>query len=152
LKYLDTSAFVKYYRAKEKGSDAIRRIIEDSEAGKGQLISSFILIGEVISVFDKWARRKFITEEECGELAEIFLKEAKELSDSRALLLEPVSALTIVRCLELITKHHLSLNDAIHLSTALENKASINMFVCSDGNLLEGARKEGFAVLDPEER
>ena len=77
MKYLDTSAFVKHYRAKEEGSDVINNLVDDAKAGNEQLVSSFILIGEVISVFDKWTRYKFISSDECNELVRIFLREIK---------------------------------------------------------------------------
>ena len=52
MKYLDTSAFVKHYRAKEEGSDLVDKLIEDAKTGKGQLVSSFIVIGEIVFVMD----------------------------------------------------------------------------------------------------
>ena len=152
MKYLDTSAFVKHYRAKEEGSDLINKLIEDAKAGKEQLVSSFIIIGEIISVFDKWTRLKFISKEECDELVKIFLREIKELSDAEILILEHVSTSTITNCIDLITKHHLSLNDSIHLFTALGNKTLIDTFVCSDEVLIKAAKKEGFSIINPEEK
>ncbi len=125
MKYLDSSAFVKHYRANE--------------------------VGEIISVFDKWTRYKYISNEECEELTKIFLREIKELNDSGILVLEHVSTSTITNCLDLITKHHLSLNDSIHLFTALGNKTLINQFICSDYMLIKAAKKEGFFVINPEE-
>lgn len=68
MKYLDTSAFVKHYRAKEEGSGLINKLVDDAKAGEEQLVSSFIVIGEIISVFDKWTRYKFISSDECNEL------------------------------------------------------------------------------------
>ena len=115
MNYLDTSAFVKHYRAKEKGSGIINKLVDDAKAGKEQLVSSFIVIGEVISVFDKWTRYKYISSDECAELVKIFIREIKELNDTGILLLEHVSTSTITNCLDLITGHHLSLNDSIHL-------------------------------------
>ena len=151
MKYLDTSAFVKHYRAKEEGSDIINRLFDDAKAGKEQLISSFIVMGEIVSVFDKWTRYKYVTNDECSELVRIFLKEIKELNDAGILFLEHVSTSTITNCLELITKHHLSLNDWIHLFTALGNKTLIDEFVCADDMLLKAAEKEGIKVLNPED-
>ena len=77
MNYLDTSAFVKHYRAKEEGSDIINKLVDDAKAGNEQLVSSFIVIGEIISVFDKWARYKFISSDECNELVKIFIREIK---------------------------------------------------------------------------
>ena len=150
MKYLDTSAFVKYYRKQEDGSDKIKELIDNAREGKDQLISSFFLVGETVSVFDKWTRYKYISNNECNELIKIFLKEIKQLTDNEILVLEPVSTSTITLCIELILKHHLSLNDAIHLYAALSNKMLIDQFICSDELLLKAAKSEGFNVFNPE--
>jgi predicted nucleic acid-binding protein len=151
MKYLDTSAFVKNYRNEEKGSTVIHELLNDSREGKEQLMTSFLALGETISVFDKWARRNYISSKECSELIKTFLKELKELFDNGILALEPVSTSTILECLELITKHHISMNDAMHLYTALANKPAVSLFVCSDNNLIKAAKAEGIEVLNPEE-
>jgi len=151
MKYLDTSAFVKHYRKDEEGSDKINKLIDDARDGKEQLISSFFVVGETISVFDKWARYKYISSDECAELVKIFLKDVKELTNNEVLVLEPVSTSTITNCLDLITKHHLSINDSIHLYTALRNKTLIDIFICSDGILIKAAQNEGLKVLNPED-
>jgi len=150
MKYIDTSAFVKHYRKEELGSDIINKLMDDSKEKNSQLISSFIVVGEIISVFDKWVRYKFITKQECDELVRIFLKEIKQLTDNEVLILESVSNSMITMSVELIIKHHLSLNDALHLYTALGNKNLIQEFVCSDDSLLKAAKSEGFEVLNPE--
>lgn len=151
MRYLDTSAFVKHYRQEEEGSDKINKLVDDARNGKEQLISSFFIVGETISVFDKWARYKYISSDECAELVNIFLKDVKELTDSEILLLEPVSTATITNCLDLVTKHHLSINDSIHLYTALSNKTLIDLFICSDDILIKAAKNEGLKVLNPED-
>lgn len=150
MNYLDTSAFVKYYRKEEEGSNKVNEPIENDKAGNEQLISSFFIVGEVVSVFDKWVRYKYISNKECSELVRIFLSDIKNLTDNGVLILEPVSTLTIAHCLELITEHHLSVNDAIHLYTALSNKTLIKGFICSDETLLKAAKAEGLNVFDPE--
>ena len=150
MNYLDTSAFVKLFRTKEEGSGIVNKLVEEAKAGKELLVSSFIMIGEVISVFDKWTRYKYISEAERAELVKVFLRELKELTDAGALTLEHVSTSTVANCLDLIIAHHLSLNDAIHLFTALSNKAQIRQFICSDEALIKAARKEGFSVINPE--
>ena len=151
MNYLDTSAFVKNYRNEEKGSFTIHKLINDARSGKEQIMSSFFLVGETVSVFDKWTRYKYISDEECSELIKTFLGDLKDLFDSGILALEPVSTSTIINSLELITKHHLSMNDAIHLYTALANNTLPSLFVCSDSNLLKAAKAEGLTVFNPEE-
>lgn len=151
MKYLDTSAFVKYYRKDEEGSDKINELIDNARDGKEQLISSFFIVGETISAFDKWARYKYISSDECAELIKVFLKDLKELTDSEVLVLEPVSTATIANCLDLIARHHLSINDSIHLYTALSNKTLIDIFICSDDLLIKAAQNEGLKVFNPED-
>ena len=154
MNYIDTSSFVKYYRfeSDEKGADKIIELIEDAKKGKVALISSFLLVGECISVFDKWVRYKFISAEESDKTIKKFIRDVQELSITGILTLESVSTSTITNCLDLITKHHLSINDSIHLFAALSNKAQIEKFICSDNNLIKAAEKEGFEVLNPEDK
>ena len=153
MKYLDTSSFVKYYRygEDEKGANEIAKLIDSAKNGKATLISSFLLIGECVSVFDKWVRYKFISAEESNQTIKKFIMDIQELSNNGMLLLESVSTSTITNCLDLITKHHLSINDAIHLYAALSNKTDIDQFICSDELLLKAAKSEGFKVFNPED-
>jgi len=151
MKYIDTSAFVKYYYEKEKGFDKVSKLIEEAKNGKESLISSFFILGETISVFDKWVRLKLITPEELDGVIKRFLADIKQLTDIGTLILEPISTSVIIFCLEIIVKHHISINDAIHLYTALTNKDLLEAFVCSDENLLKAAKLEGFNVSNPEE-
>jgi len=152
MNYIDTSSFVKYYRyeADEKGANKIIELIDNAKKGKAALISSFLLVGECVSVFDKWVRYKFISSEESNKTIKKFIRDVQELSIIGTLTLESVSISTITNCLDLITKHHLSINDAIHLFAALSNKAQIDQFICSDDNLIKAAEKEGFSVVNPE--
>ncbi len=66
-----------------------------------------------------------------------FLADIKDLSEKGALILEPVNSSVITFCIELIAKHHIPVNDAIHLYTALINKELLELFVCSDESLLK---------------
>lgn len=152
MNYIDTSSFVKYYRyeADEKGANEIIKLIEGAKKGKVMLISSFLLIGECVSVFDKWVRYKFISSGESNRTIKKFIRDMQELSNNGMFILEPVSTSTITNCLDLITKHHLSINDAIHLYAALSNKILIEQFICSDDILIKAAEKEGFSVINPE--
>ncbi len=152
MKYMDTSSFVKYYRyeADEKGAGEVIKLIDDAKKGESYLISSFLLVGECVSVFDKWVRCKFISAEDSNKTIKKFIRDIQELSNKNVLILESFSSSTIANCLDLITKHHLSINDSIHLYTALTNKESIELFISSDELLLRAAESEGFKVLNPE--
>ena len=153
MKYLDTSALVKFYGKGdfEKGFTKVKDLVEKARDGNETLISSYFIVGECISVFDKWVRYKLITEEELHMAIRRFLADVKELNDKGALILEPVTSSVITLCTDLIIKHHLSINDAIHLYTALSNKAHIKKFISSDEILLKAAKSEGFEVLNPED-
>ncbi len=150
--YLDTSAFVKYYGKEEygKGFAEVKKIIESAKTGNEILISSYFIIGEAISVFDKWVRYKLITEEELSKAIKRFLADVKDLSDKGALILDPLTSSVITHCTELIVKRHISINDAIHLYTALGNKTQIGQFASSDEILLKAAKNEDFHVSNPE--
>ncbi len=152
MKYIDTSAFVKYYGSEEleRGADKVIRLVDDARQGKEVLVSSIFMVGEAVSAFDRWVRIKAISERELGKISARFLKDIKELSESGALILETINPLFIMFSIDFIIKHHIPINDAIHLYTALTYKPDITEFVCSDVNLLKAARKEGLKVFNPE--
>ncbi len=66
MKYIDTSALVKYYGSEEheKGFAEIKKLVDEAKAGNEQLISSYFIVGEAVSVFDKWVRYKLISGKE----------------------------------------------------------------------------------------
>ena len=153
MKYIDTSGFVKYYGNEEfeKGIEKITTLIDNAKKGKEILISSIFMIGEAISTFDRWVRIKAITEEEFIKIIAKFLNDIKELNEVGALILETINPLFIMFSIEHIIKHHIPINDAIHLYTALTYKPEIEEFICSDENLIKAAEEEGLKVLNPEE-
>ena len=154
MRYIDTSAFVKYYGkvGVEKGSDKIIELIENAKKGNAVLISSILFIGETVSVFDKWSRIKALTEEESSKLISDFLNDIIELFEVGTLIIENVSPMNIISSLDLIIRHHIPINDAIHLYTALTHKQNIEKFICSDKSLIKAAEKEGLNVFNPEKR
>lgn len=153
MKYVDTSAFVKYYGEEEfeKGANNINELIEKAKTGEVILISSIFMLGEAISVFDKWIRLKIITEEESQKIISRFLYDIKELSEARSLILEPIDSILIMFSIEFVMKHHIPINDAIHLYTALTLTPEIEEFICSDEILNKAAKEEGLKVYNPEE-
>ncbi|MCL0075249.1 type II toxin-antitoxin system VapC family toxin [Thermodesulfovibrionales bacterium] len=153
MKYIDTSAFVKYFGDPEveKGSGKVTDIIFQAEKGDFILISFFLMIGEAISVFDKWVRREYITKDELDKILGKFFSIVEELGEKGALILADLDTLTVAFSIEYILKHNIPINDAVHLYAALGRKSSIDEFICSDKNLKRAAEKEGFKILDPEE-
>jgi len=153
MKYIDTSAFVKYYseESTEKGSDRIKELIDKAKGGEEILITSIMLIGESVSVFDKWLRLKLLEKEDFTELLAIFTNDIKELTAVGGLVLEGINILLITASIDYIVKYGLSLNDSLHLLSALLNKKDIEEFICSDKQLLNAANKEGLRAWNPED-
>jgi predicted nucleic acid-binding protein len=152
MKYIDSSAFVKYYAGErlEKGADEIRNLFEKVWRGEETLITSMVLLGEVISTFDKWHRQHILTEQELQEQLALFVGDIMGLMKEGSLFLEPISPLIFISSLTFITQYHIALGDAIHLYTALMYLPKQEEFICSDQNLNEAARAEGFIVINPE--
>ena len=154
MKYIDTSAFAKCYSVEEseKGAVKVKLEIEMAKAGQETLFSSILLIGEMVSAFDKWYRKHLITPEEHDELLSFFVEDITELTNNGGLILEPISPLIFISSVKFITKYHISIGDAIHLYTALMYLPRNEEFICSDKNLNTAAREEGFMINDPEEK
>lgn len=153
MKYIDTSAFVKYYGNPEfeKGMDKIADLIEKAKLGEEILITSIFMIGEIVSVFDRWVRTKMITEEEFSKILIRLFLDVEKLNNSGGLIIESINPLSIVFSIEHIIKHHLPINDSLHLYTALTLKPQIDQFISSDGMQLSAAEKEGFEIWNPED-
>ncbi len=152
IRYMDTSAYIKHYSKpeSEKGVDIIDNMFDEAINSNTVLVSSVFMIGEAASVFDRWVRIKVITSKEFEKIWGRFLFDVKELSENGSLILETVNPLFITFSIEFIIKHHISINDAIHLYTALSWTPGIDEFVCSDENLNRAAKNEGLSILNPE--
>lgn len=153
MKYIDTSAFVKHFGDPEveKGAEKVSDIISQAQRGSFTLFSSFLMIGEAISVFDKWVRRGYITEDELNKVLGKFFAVVEELDEKDGLTLADFDTLNVAFSIDYILKHHIPINDAIHLYAALARKSSIDEFICSDKNLKRAAEEEDFKIFDPEE-
>lgn len=151
--YMDSSAFVKYYSEEgiEKGAEKVKDIIDKAKDGKGTLLSSVLLIGEVVSAFDKWLRLKVLTNDQTVAVIREFISDMKILADRKAIVLEDINSITIASAIDFIVNHHLTANDALHLYAALVNKDRIEQFISSDKSLNAAAKKEGLNIFDPEE-
>ncbi|MBI3412685.1 MAG: type II toxin-antitoxin system VapC family toxin [Candidatus Aenigmarchaeota archaeon] len=152
MRYIDSSAFVKYYseESAEKGANIVKEIIDNAKEGRETLISSILLVGEVISAFDKWARTGILSKENCTKTIAVFVNDIKELTEKNTIVLEDVRSIGMISAVDYIVNYHLTVNDAIHLYTALINKDKIECFVSSDNNLNTAAKKSGLKVFDPE--
>lgn len=87
MKYVDASAFAKCYgnERHEKGVKAVSELVEAARKGEEVLLSNFLLVGEVVSVFDKWVRKKAISQNELDKLIKSFLADITELSENGTL-------------------------------------------------------------------
>lgn len=108
-----------------------------------------LIIGEVVSAFDKRVRLKFVTKEEATISINDFINDIKELKN--AIILEDTNTIRMIAAVDYVIKHHLTVNDALHLHTALLNKNKTDEFIYSDKRLHEAAMKEELKVFDPEE-
>lgn len=152
MKYIDTSALVKYYGKPEleRGTEKITDMIEKAKQGKEFLVTSIFTIGETVSVFDRWVRIKAITEEEMSNLVTRFFTDVQEMTESGGIIIESISSLSVLFSVEHILKHHMSINDSLHLYTALKHKKKLSYFVSADENQLYAAEKEGLKIFNPE--
>ncbi len=76
--------------------------------------------------------------------------EAPELIENGALIIETITPLFLTFSIEYIIKHHIAINDAIHLYTALTWAPEIDQFICSDKNLIKAAESENLKILNPD--
>ncbi len=152
MKYIDTSALVKYYGNPEyeKGVNEVISLIEKVKRGEVILVTSIFTIGEAISVFDRWIRIRAIDEEEFKKIIARFVIDTEELNNSGGLIIENLSSLSVAFSIEHILKHHITINDSLHLYTAISLKPQIDEFISSDERQLNAAKKEGFEIWNPE--
>ena len=89
MDYIDSSAFAKYFSKEvtEKGAEKVKELIEKAIRGEGVFISSVIMIGEIVSAFDKWTRRKLLSDEQFKETLSEFVKNIKKLTENGSLIL-----------------------------------------------------------------
>lgn len=140
--YLDASALVKRY-AQERGSEAIAHIFEVAN----QVFTCKIAFAEVMATFRKKRDEGAVEESLIETLAGQFEEDWGAISTVD---LSP-ELHAIVR--HRVFHHSLRALDLLHLSAALvlRNAARIPVvFVCSDQDLLEAARRESLTVFDPE--
>lgn len=76
MKYIDSSVFAKGYAYEklEKGADKAKEEIEKARLGEEIFVSSILLIGEVVSIFDKWYRRHILSDDELSDQLSLFVQ------------------------------------------------------------------------------
>ncbi|MBU1662161.1 MAG: type II toxin-antitoxin system VapC family toxin [Chloroflexi bacterium] len=146
--YLDTSALLKLY-VNETGSTWLRRTITTSN--EIVLVTTEILIEEVISALNRCVRDETVTQDEYRRLAGGFRYDCHNRYNFIAF-----KDTIIDTVWNLLERHPLRAYDAVHLSTAinvnqwmvLENEAPIT-FLSADDRLNQAAAKEGLLADNP---
>jgi len=142
MNYLDSSALIKRFAA-EKGSERVRRIIEK----EGPIATAKIAYAEVYSGL---ARKK--REGALSTVQHAFLCRQVEL-DWHAYVRMDLTDEVLSLARDLVQRHPLRGFDAIHLSSALILKASLDeqvVFASADERQLQAAAKERLSALNIE--
>lgn len=142
MNYLDSSAIIKRF-AKEKGSELVRRIIEE----EGPIATAKIAYAEIHSGLARKKREKILAPAQYDRICRQF--ELDWLAYVRLELTDEV--LSIAR--ELIRRYPLRGFDAIHLASALILQTNLGepiTFAGADGRQLHAAAQEKLAPLNVE--
>jgi len=146
--YFDSSGFIKYF-GKEKGSEEIIEIVEKSKKHDNLLMSSTLMISEIIGGLDKWYRQKLITKKQFEQLIKVFLDTLIELINKGSMKFILLDNSQAINNMGILLKHHFGGCDLIHLNAALISDC--DLFVASDKQLCNGAKDLKLKVLNPEE-
>ncbi len=141
--FFDSSALVKRYIA-EQGGDTVNSLMDG-----GRIIVSRLAYPEVLSALNR-RRASFDADDD-----EIAARIQTFKDDWRGFIVFEVNDNALGQLDHVIEKHRLRGADAVHLSTALWIKSSLAsdmVFVASDRELLEAARRERFKVINPQDR
>jgi predicted nucleic acid-binding protein len=138
--YVDTSALVKRYHV-EPGSQRVDQLFGDPAS---TFLTANIALTEVTSALDRKVQEGMLTRD---ALTTVLAAIARDLLEDFWLI--EIERVHILKSQELILRHHLRTLDALHLAVLLSLKDLAPVLVSSDQKLLEAARQERFAVLDP---
>jgi len=147
--YFDSSAFIKFC-GKEKGSKKIIEIVKKAKKRENLLVSSTLMIPEIIGGFDKWYRQRLITKLQFEQLLKFFLGTLIELIENGIIKFILLDNSQAINNMNILVKHHFGGCDLIHLNAAV--LSDCDLFVASDKQLCNGAKDLGLKVLNPEEK
>lgn len=133
--FFDTSAFVKRY-VEEPGSKEVAEICMKAE----HLALSIICLPEMISTLNRLVREGKLTSDTYEHTRDLILR---EIEDVEICNLTPEAVARTIRCLE---NNQLRAMDGIHLGCALTTEP--DLFVSSDRQQIEAARREGLEVME----
>ncbi|MEL9991423.1 MAG: type II toxin-antitoxin system VapC family toxin [Thermoproteus sp.] len=141
--YLDSSALVKRY-VKERGSDVVASLFRKAYDGDAAIAFSIYNIGEVLTAFDKAARRQG-REELYYRLKRLFLGEVRRMIRLKICRLVPANTSVLKASWSYIEKHHIYAADALQIASAKYVGSSV--FYTGDEALCEAARGEGLKCV-----
>ena len=144
--YLDSSAIAKRYLA-EDGSETVDALYRRAEAREVRLAFSLWNVGEVARAIAKAERLRWISKKQAGAATWAFLRESLKLRDLGVLRTIPVRGDLLAKALTLLLREGIGQADGLQIATCKEFGASA--LVSADRRLLEVARSEGLAALDP---
>jgi uncharacterized protein len=142
--FLESTAFAKLF-VQEPGTEALIRLMETVEDNRKLIAASAPL--EVYSAIRRRARAGAISSEDAASALEILRVEAARMVQ------EPLNPAVLEAARQLVDRTELRWPDAIQLGAAIVAREMFQgteiIFVSSMSHLLEAAKAEGFAVLDP---
>ena len=140
LYYIDTSALVKRYHV-EHGIARIDQLFADPTSG---FVTANITLSEITSALDRKHQEGALTFEELSAtlsvISQDFLAEFWLIELDRTHVQVSQS---------LIVRHHLRTLDSFHLAVLLSMREADPILVSADQRLVEAARNEQMAVLNP---
>ena len=141
--YVDTSAFIKRY-AQEKNSDLVVTIFQIISL---ITVTSSWTINETVAGLDKKVAKKQMRREEADKAIQMLVSKSSEVSIDRCVSIMITHSL-LARSTNLIIKHHISADDALHLASAL--MVGVDLLIAGDKRLIEAARAEGIESYNVE--
>lgn len=151
--FIDTSALLKRYRTKEKGSEIVNSLFTIHDAER---VVCYLSIVEILNIFYGLYRKNKITNEELQTLLSVFYKDIDngvmriyEATEEHAY----KSETQIKRAQSLDEENRRERPDAIDvlIITCVLDFKDLNLtFVSSDLNLNQLAEQENIEVLNPE--
>ncbi len=144
--YLDTSALLKAY-VREDGTDEIRRLLHP-DTGNQPAIVSLTRVEFRAAV----RRRAGLGDIDAGLADQVIANFGRDLAS--VFQTQPVNEVVLEKAAEMVDRHGLRAYDAMQLGGFLALRATLGekveaAFVCADKELLDAARAEGLAAVNP---
>ena len=141
LIFFDTSSWIKCYILECGSTEVQNFILEQSQNRKNKFVASAVTYAEMVATFARALNGRRLTEIEYN----MMIVDFKDKWDD--FYVPEVDADHIVQSGRCAEKYTLKGCDAFQLASAIASK--VNLFVCSDNDLLKAAEAEGFIVWNP---